>query len=42
MPNVENEAGQGVSHAVGDSKIPQKLQEHVPQSVEEKLPNQVG
>ena len=38
---MQNEYGQGASHAVGDSKVPGKIQEQVPQSLEEGLPNAV-
>jgi len=38
---MQNQAGQGASHAVGDSKVPGSVQEKVPQSVEEGLPNSV-
>jgi hypothetical protein len=37
----QNEYGQGASHAVGDSKVPHKAQEAVPQGLEESLPNKV-
>ncbi|KAL8882310.1 MAG: hypothetical protein Q9192_007604, partial [Flavoplaca navasiana] len=29
------------SHAVGDSKVPQKLQEKLPKKVEEVVPNKI-
>ena len=38
---MQNEHGQGVSHAVSDSKVPEKVQEKVPQGLEESLPNKV-
>lgn len=38
---MQNEHGQGVSHAVGDSKVPEKVQEKAPQGLEESLPNKV-
>jgi len=38
---MQNEHGQGVSHAVGDSKVPEKVQEKAPQGLEESLPNRV-
>jgi hypothetical protein len=38
---MQNEYGQGVSHATGDSKEPQKAQEKFPQGFEESLPNKV-
>ena len=38
---MQNEYGQGSSHAVGGSKVPQKAQEKVPKSLEETLPNKV-
>lgn len=38
---MQNEQSQGVSHAVGDSKVPEKVQQKVPQSLEEDLPNKV-
>ena len=38
---MQNEHGQGVSHAVGSSNVPQKTQEKVPQGLEESLPNKV-
>lgn len=31
----------GESHAVGDSKVPQKVQEAAPGKLEEKLPNTI-
>jgi hypothetical protein len=37
----QNEYGQGASHASGDSKVPHKVQEQVPQGLEEKLPDSV-
>jgi hypothetical protein len=33
--------GTGASHATGDSKVPGKVQEKVPQGLEETLPNEV-
>ena len=32
---MQNERGQGFSHAVGSSKVPEKAQEKVPQGLEE-------
>ena len=36
---MQNEHGQGVSHATGGSKVPQAAQDKLPQSVEENVPN---
>lgn len=38
MSGIQNERGQGVSHAT-DSALPQKVQEKVPASVEHKVPD---
>jgi hypothetical protein len=38
---MQNQQGQGVSHATGDSSVPQKVQEKAPQGLEEKLPESV-
>lgn len=38
---MQNEHGRGVSRAVGDSKVPEKVQEKAPQGLEESLPNKV-
>ncbi|RDW92452.1 hypothetical protein BP5796_01846 [Coleophoma crateriformis] len=35
---MENERGQGVSHAINDSKVPSKVQEAAPVGLEKKLP----
>ncbi|KAH6869536.1 hypothetical protein B0T10DRAFT_568844 [Thelonectria olida] len=37
----QNERGQGISHAAGDSKVPGKVQEEAPQGLEERLPDSV-
>jgi len=36
---MQNEHGQGTSHAVGDSKVPGSIQQKAPQGLEENLPN---
>lgn len=38
---MQNEHGQGVSHAAGDSKVPHKVQEQAPTGLEKNLPNSV-
>ncbi|CAO2656603.1 Nn.00g054060.m01.CDS01 [Neocucurbitaria sp. VM-36] len=38
---MQNEHGQGVSHAAGDSKVPQKVQEQAPAGLEKNLPNSI-
>ncbi|KAI8940402.1 hypothetical protein NX059_004093 [Plenodomus lindquistii] len=38
---MQNQHGQGVSHATGDSKVPAKVQEQAPASLEKNLPNKV-
>jgi hypothetical protein len=38
---MQNQQGQGVSHASGDSAVPQKIQEKAPKGLEEKLPESV-
>ncbi|KAJ4296204.1 hypothetical protein N0V90_006249 [Kalmusia sp. IMI 367209] len=38
---MQNEQGQGISHAVGDSKVPSSVQQKAPQGLEESLPNKV-
>ncbi|KAF1975682.1 hypothetical protein BU23DRAFT_457683, partial [Bimuria novae-zelandiae CBS 107.79] len=38
---VQNEHGQGVSHATGDSKVPDSVQHKASQGLEESLPNKV-
>lgn len=38
---MQNEYGQGKSHASGDSVVPDKVQEQAPKGVEDKLPNAV-
>lgn len=42
MMPMENERGQGLSHATGESKVPKAVQRKAPQSVEEKLPEAVS
>ncbi len=37
--NMQNEHGQGTSHATGGSKVPQAAQDKLPKSVEENVPN---
>ncbi|KAF4469096.1 hypothetical protein FALBO_4008 [Fusarium albosuccineum] len=37
----ENERGQGVSHATGESKVPPAIQQKAPRGLEEKLPDSV-
>ena len=39
---MQNEHGQGVSHATGDSKVPGSVQQKAPQGLEESLPNKVS
>jgi hypothetical protein len=39
---MENERGQGMSHATGDSKVPKPVQRKAPQGLEEKLPEAVS
>jgi hypothetical protein len=39
--NMQNEQGQGVSHATGGSKVPDTIQQKAPQGLEESLPNKV-
>ncbi|KAK3081689.1 hypothetical protein LTS18_003871 [Coniosporium uncinatum] len=38
---MQNEHGQGASHASGDSKVPDKVQEKAPKGLEESLPDSV-
>ncbi|KAF2132994.1 hypothetical protein P153DRAFT_283390 [Dothidotthia symphoricarpi CBS 119687] len=38
---MQNEHGQGVSHAAGDSKVPHSIQQKAPQGLEENLPNSI-
>ncbi|KAJ4345443.1 uncharacterized protein N0V89_011573 [Didymosphaeria variabile] len=38
---MQNEHGQGVSHATGGSKVPDTVQQKAPQGLEESLPNKV-
>ncbi|KAK3064807.1 hypothetical protein LTS18_003744 [Coniosporium uncinatum] len=38
---MQNEHGQGVSHASDDSKVPGKVQEKAPKDLEESLPDSV-
>ncbi|KAL4925845.1 uncharacterized protein BDV17DRAFT_294111 [Aspergillus undulatus] len=38
---MENQSGQGISHATGGSKVPGKVQEKAPQGLEESLPNKL-
>ena len=38
----QNERGQGVSHATGESKVPSSVQDKVPKGVEESLPDSVS
>jgi hypothetical protein len=38
---MQNDQGQGVSHATGESKVPQKVQEKVPAGFEKGLPDSV-
>jgi hypothetical protein len=40
--NMQNEHGQGASHATGDSKVPDAIQQKAPQGLEESLPNKVS
>lgn len=40
-PTMQNQHGQGASHAAGDSKVPAKIQEQAPASLEKNLPNKV-
>ncbi|KAM0425934.1 hypothetical protein ACHAPT_008873 [Fusarium lateritium] len=37
----QNERGQGVSHASGESKVPEAVQQKAPQGLEENLPDSV-
>lgn len=39
--NMQNQQGQGISHAAGDSVVPQKVQEQAPIGLEKNLPNKV-
>ncbi|KAH7254938.1 hypothetical protein MRS44_016407 [Fusarium solani] len=41
MMPMENERGQGMSHATGDSKVPKPVQRKAPQGLEEKLPEAI-
>jgi hypothetical protein len=36
-----NEHGQGTSHATGDSKVPEGIQQKAPEGLENKLPDSV-
>ncbi|KAM3086436.1 hypothetical protein ACMFMG_000571 [Clarireedia jacksonii] len=38
---MQNEYGQGVSHATDNSKVPGKIQEKAPEGLERKLPEDV-
>lgn len=38
---MQNQHGQGISHASGDSKVPGKVQDKVPKDVEQSLPDSV-
>ncbi|KAL4912105.1 hypothetical protein BDW62DRAFT_206774 [Aspergillus aurantiobrunneus] len=38
---MQNEFGQGISHAAGGSKVPQAVQDKAPQGLEESLPNKM-
>lgn len=38
---MQNQSGQGVSHATGGSKVPETVQQKAPQGLEESLPNKV-
>ncbi|KAJ9648460.1 hypothetical protein H2201_000796 [Coniosporium apollinis] len=38
---MQNDAGQGMSHATGDSKVPDTIQDKAPKGLEESLPNSV-
>ena len=38
---MQNEHGQGVSHAISDSKVPEKVQEKAPQGLGKSLLNKV-
>ncbi len=38
---MTNDLGQGASHATGDSKVPESVQNVAPRGLEENLPNQV-
>jgi hypothetical protein len=40
--NMQNEHGQGVSHASGESAVPGKIQQKAPQGLEEALPDKVN
>ena len=37
--SMQNDHGQGMSHATGDSKVPQAAQEKLPKGVEESVPD---
>ncbi|KAK5989620.1 hypothetical protein PT974_07874 [Cladobotryum mycophilum] len=39
--NAQNERGQGVSHATGESQVPTAVQERAPQGLEESLPDSI-
>jgi hypothetical protein len=38
---MQNDQGQGISHASGDSKVPDKVQQQAPKGLEESLPDSV-
>ncbi|KAI9873074.1 MAG: hypothetical protein M1830_000859, partial [Pleopsidium flavum] len=38
---MQNDQGQGTSHATGGSKVPQTAQDKLPQGVEENVPNTI-
>ncbi|RAH80337.1 hypothetical protein BO86DRAFT_390319 [Aspergillus japonicus CBS 114.51] len=38
---MQNEYGQGISHATGGSRVPDKVQQKAPQGLEESLPNKL-
>lgn len=38
---MQNNQGQGISHATGGSKVPDSVQQKAPKGVEEALPNKV-
>ena len=41
MSTRQNAQGQGISHATGDSKVPGRIQEFAPKSVEDNLPESI-
>ncbi|KAL5380049.1 hypothetical protein DPSP01_008086 [Paraphaeosphaeria sporulosa] len=38
---MQNEHGQGASHATGGSEVPEAIQNKAPQGLEESLPNKI-